>query len=271
MKLLRKVPVSGIAASFGISVLVAAGLAKAADPPLRQVALNAECRGQLLRILKNIDAYWIRIDRPILAQAIATCESTLPDVPFDDQSAKQIVSLLADYRTRNGTYSIDAAFLLIEMGATNQMQAIVAELQQKRVSASRNLRWKLTKSSQPLLIGTLGPLLALDGDDLMERISDDQFVSPLSVVATHAIISILSKSSELDQSVKAWAESLVKFDIATQRTLLRIWWPKNQDFVTKGRFNQVTPLPDQGYPANEPIRQQGIRIEKDISPAKTRD
>jgi hypothetical protein len=142
-----------------------------------------------------------------------------------------------------GLYSNRAEEALVEVGD--------AEIVQKHVDgflhaatlrkASRAAKM-LARSSDPALIPRLADYIFLEeSTNFVTEGGGEFFVSPKSILATDAIVSIALKAAQLPEPVRQSLKRIQKLLPDERRSVLRRWWTENRAVFASQSYDRVVP------------------------------
>jgi hypothetical protein len=160
-------------------------------------------------------------------------EQKLDHMSIDNGDRKAIVEEI-----KRRPPSRETKALLMTLGDTNTMEAVVGDFRSGRSDAYRVLRTR--GLDQPALI----PMLAVDllkDESAKSEMGEDVLRRPHSMQALAIIQSLIRSGTEFDAETRQWASDFKSSDHEVLRDSYRQWWRENRSLIENAEYSRVKP------------------------------
>jgi hypothetical protein len=164
-----------------------------------------------------------------------------------DPSQQDVVSVIRKEAVRGADDRARLVLLNAEDASTIQM--CLDELRNGDAFQQARAARVVGASGQAGLIPSLAEELGRDEPTKSKRVSAGEEVirvTPISVLATQAILNIIIESARFNPATKAWATSLAggsekPDDRERSRAALRLWWQQNASALKTRQYSRIQP------------------------------
>jgi hypothetical protein len=181
-----------------------------------------------------------------VSAAVRNWRAIKPEFLRDPANHELLVALREKAKNPN---QIEARVMLLNAEDSSVIERCLAELHEDNAYHRAGAARVFERCNQPKLIVRLADDLNRQEGAKAVKISAGEEVvrmTPISVLATQAILGIILNGSHFGDDVKAWASKVPargfrddEHDVA--RTSVRKWWEENEKLIRAERYEQARP------------------------------